>query len=151
MQEVLVHDGTVAHYLCLRQSHLLSEAGNAIMAAIRSASPDGVWVQHACEYTPKLTRGVPRDGVLILDTDGSRREFCEDLPYIAGMRVSEGAHTVLSGNAGAVLKASFPEDAAGVGVFSDYTLANPLYAACAYRRLGCRRNRANGRLCRVIP
>ena len=114
---------------------LVSEAGNAIMAAIRSASPDGVWVQHACEYTPKLTRGVPRDGVLILDTDGSRREFCEDLPYIAGMRVGEGAHTVLSGNAGAVLKASFPEDAAGVGVFSDYTLANPLYAACAYRRL----------------
>ncbi len=136
--------GTAKYYMAdpfldvhprVKEVGMLSETGGAILSAIRNVSPDGIWVLHVCEYTPKLTRGIPRDAVLILDTDGTKRELCEDLPYIAGMRVNEGAHTSLCGNASGILQAAFPDDAAGVGVFSDYSLANPLFAACAYRRL----------------
>lgn len=114
---------------------LFAETGKAILSAIRSASPDGIWVQHVCAHTPELTSGAPHDAVLLLDTDGTQRESCKDLPYIRGMHINAGAHTVLCGDAAKILQTPFPDDAAGVGVFSDYTLANPLYAACAYRRL----------------
>ena len=119
----------------VKDASLIPQTGSAILSAIRSVSPDGIWVQHACAFTAELTRTVPRDAALVIDTDGTQHEICGDLPYIRGMRINEGAHTVLCGDAAKLLKTAFPDDAAGIGVFSDYTLANPLLAACAYRRL----------------
>ena len=114
---------------------MISANGSAILSAIRNGSPDAIWVQHTCEYTPKLTRNVPRDAILILNTDGSFREYGEELPTVFCIRVNDGAHTSLCGDAAKVLQTVFSHDAAGIAVFTDYTLANPLLAACAYRRL----------------
>lgn len=136
--------GTAKYYMAdpflgvkprVKESALAAETGKVILSSIRNASPDAIWVLHACDSTQELTQNVPKDAVLVLDTDGTNREACGDLPYIRGMRINLGAHTVLCGDAAKLLQTSFPDDAAGVGVFSAYSLSNPLYAACAYRRL----------------
>ena len=136
--------GTAEYYMAdpfcgvqprIKDAALLSGTGQAILTAIRNASPDAIWVHHANMNTGALTQNVPKDAVLAVDTDGTQRAYCGDLPYIRGMHVNAGAHTSLCGDVAKILTETFPQDAAGLGVFSDYTLANPLFASCAFRRL----------------
>ena len=136
--------GTAKYYMAdpflgvqprVKEAGLAADTGKAVLSAIRACSADSIWVLHACSRTQELTKNVPRDAVLVLDTDGTQREACGDLPYIRGMHLNAGAHTVLNGDAKNILQQSFPDDAAGIGVFSDYSLANPLLSALAFRRL----------------
>lgn len=136
--------GTAKYYMAdpflgvqprVKDASVLPETGKAILTAIRAVSPDGVWVQHVCDFTPQLVKYVARNDVLLLDPDGAWDNNNVDLPYIRGIHINDGAHTVLTGDVSGILQAAFPEDAAGIGVFSDYSSANPILSACAFIRL----------------
>ncbi|MBQ7543236.1 MAG: alpha-N-acetylglucosaminidase C-terminal domain-containing protein [Clostridia bacterium] len=136
--------GTAEYYMAdpflgvsprVRNDRLFAETGKAILAEIKKTNENAVWVQHGCDKTALLVEDVPSDCTLILNADNNPQIASLGRPYISGIAFNTGAHTVLCGDALGVLEKSFSGDAAGLGVFSGCSFANPLFSACAYRRL----------------
>ncbi len=115
----------------MRENGLTESCGKAIFDALRANVPDAVWVSHICSYTSELVYDLPKDGVLILDDQ--RQCTGTGLPYVDCLRLNKGGHTVLAGDVRAICQRDVPQDAAGVGLFDEYSDANPLLTACAGR------------------
>lgn len=115
----------------VKSDTLIPNYGKAILKAMHTHHPNAVWVSHACEHTDALLSAVDADSVLILDTDGTADSFGTK-PFVSGIRCNFGGHSVLCGNADTVFE---KKNAVGFGIFSEYTLANPLFLNCAFRAL----------------
>ena len=112
--------------------------------AIAALHPGKVWVSTACAHTAALTQTLEKEQVLILDTDGTFAAETNGFggkPFITGLRLNHGGHTVLTGNYEALcrdpyakLQKDYP-NVCGLGVFADYTAANPLFISRAYTLL----------------
>lgn len=130
-----------------QSADLLPKYGKCILNTVKSQFPDAVWVSHACAHTNALLSDTDKESVLVLDTDGKASEMdgFSGKPFISGHRFNIGGHSSTFGNVKAVCdniflttKDVYP-NAVGSGVFSDYSLANPLFSSVAFHMLTAER------------
>ena len=110
----------------VKEAGLTERYGKAIFESIRRKHPDAVWISHACALTGTLTDALPEDAVCIFDAEGT---YTGAKPCVRSVRLNVGGHSVLGGNLETALS-----EAQG-GVFSEYSLANPLLSALCFRAL----------------
>ncbi len=115
--------------------------GRAIDTLFAEFDPESKWVIHSGSAREKLVKSVPKERLLIIDTDGKSHSLTNNFwgyDFILGEVGNRGDRSALHGNMKALAENPFldmPENCRGVGIFSEGIMQNPMYFDLAFEML----------------
>lgn len=142
--------GSYHYFLCdpfydcepmVKRKDYLWKVGRAMDTLYKDFDPESVWVMQSGSVREKLVKAVPKERLLILDTDGTGCASTENFwgyNYIAGITTNCGDRSVLHGNIKALAENPWldaPENCTGTGIFSEGINQNPMYFDFALQML----------------